>query len=773
MKTLMIALLFVAAAANGQVLVDIANDLTDPLNLDDSEPSIAVNPIDPQQIAVTAFSGSTWGNGKLAPIWMSSDGGQTWSRNAVMPAPVAGSGAVGDQMVAYGADGRLFVTTLGTGILPPRCFIFRPVGGTFAAGAAFGDDQPIIGSDNTGGLFANRRYVVWNDTKNGIFRAQATRSANDGVSVFSIGVGANLINNQANSNVGQRVTVAPNGHVFMIYEANPAVQAMPPFRLATFRVSRSDNGGVSWDANGATGVPVHAGQVLAWYAPSWGDAKNGGKFARNLGANCWIAANPVNGDVFAAFTQKDASGFGQIYVSRSFNDGVSWSQPLRVTDGTHHSAFPQIAVAANGTLGVLYVDYDNSGVQTVYRQRFARSWDLGMSWTTSALQSFTTQQLSNGIDKFLWGDYQGLTAAGHTFYGAFTGRSIGRANVQLDPIFFRVTAVRLQQEVWVRDWTDSAALADDGAEPSTHVDFTSTSDVWNRITNAAPVFNANDQPVNQNAILGATNFMNVRLTRSVTASSPTVNVKFFYGDFGLGGNFKVAGNAAGQNVTFGFFSKTATGIHPWLLPASQSNHLALAVEISGPSDPPMPPTPLSLMPGAPVSDQSMRFDNNKAQRNTAAFAAIPGASAPPVTYYAIVRNRDDVTRDMRLTWRERGVRVHVVGSQLASTGGTLVVPNMRPHETRWLGITFASAAATVSITDGRETFTLSQFPAPPAQVERESASLRRSVAARLAAAGVTLDAVFAREPAFRPPAHATEAARLHAADAAITAMLTR
>ena len=110
----MAALLFAGAlAARAQVLVDIANDLTDPNNMDDSEPSIAVKPLDPQQIAVVAFSGSQWGNGKLAPVWMSRDGGQTWSRNAVLPAPVPGSGAVGDQIVAYGVDGRLFVATLG------------------------------------------------------------------------------------------------------------------------------------------------------------------------------------------------------------------------------------------------------------------------------------------------------------------------------------------------------------------------------------------------------------------------------------------------------------------------------------------------------------------------------------------------------------------------------------------------------------------------------------------------------------------------------------
>jgi hypothetical protein len=58
-----------------------------------------------------------------------------------------------------------------------------------------------------------------------------------------------------------------------------------------------------------------------------------------------------------------------------------------------------------------------------------------------ALQSLNTQALSNGVDGFLWGDYEALTAAGNLFYGVFCGQSIGRALVQFDPIFFQMSAV--------------------------------------------------------------------------------------------------------------------------------------------------------------------------------------------------------------------------------------------------------------------------------------------------------------------------------------------
>jgi hypothetical protein len=48
--------------------------------------------------------------------------------------------------------------------------------------------------------------------------------------------------------------------------------------------------------------------------------------------------------------------------------------------------------------------------------------------------------IENAADSFIWGDYEGLTAAGNTFYGVFTGQSIGRTKLQTDPIFFKEPA---------------------------------------------------------------------------------------------------------------------------------------------------------------------------------------------------------------------------------------------------------------------------------------------------------------------------------------------
>src|SRR5439155_23613437 len=50
----------------------------------DSEPNLAVNPANPLQIAGTAFTVDPAG-GANAPIFVSTDGGNTWSLNLILP----------------------------------------------------------------------------------------------------------------------------------------------------------------------------------------------------------------------------------------------------------------------------------------------------------------------------------------------------------------------------------------------------------------------------------------------------------------------------------------------------------------------------------------------------------------------------------------------------------------------------------------------------------------------------------------------------------------
>lgn len=420
--------------------VNIATDATDTANSADTEPSIAVNPTNPLDIAVVAFSGN-WSATQAAPVWRSSDGGLTWRRVAQIPQPVAGSNGPGDQKLAFDNAGRLHVAELGVnagGVLAD--FIFRQTGAVDAAltpGAAFGDDQPHLDIDRSAaGPCSGRLYSPWLNFGVARPRSTVSNSANRGVTMTDVGAG----DNSTFPNRTSRVAIAPNGRVYLIYKTREGGLTAEPnaFENAHFRVNRSDDCGATWTGLGAAGVSVHgAAAVQTLFTNQFGAPPR--PVARARSSDAWIATDPGDGDVYAAYVQRDASGFGQVFVARSADQGVTWTT-RRVTDGTHHSAYPEVAVAANGAVGVLYVDFEDNGTATTFRHRFARSFDNGATWNDQLLQGMNPVTLFNAASGFLWGDYEGLTAEGNTFYGVFTGQSTGRTTVQLDPVFFRTSA---------------------------------------------------------------------------------------------------------------------------------------------------------------------------------------------------------------------------------------------------------------------------------------------------------------------------------------------
>src|ERR1041385_1419560 len=69
----------------------------------DSEPTIAVNPKNPLQIAASAFTPDP-SHGPRAPIYISTDGGNTWTLNSIVPSTVADGSATADITVAFGSS---------------------------------------------------------------------------------------------------------------------------------------------------------------------------------------------------------------------------------------------------------------------------------------------------------------------------------------------------------------------------------------------------------------------------------------------------------------------------------------------------------------------------------------------------------------------------------------------------------------------------------------------------------------------------------------------
>jgi hypothetical protein len=445
------AAILVSSGCGKLYIKDIATDSLDPSNLADTEPSIAVNPQNSKEIAILTFS-ENWNATTGAPVWKSSDRGVTWRKVFQVVQPAPGSSGPADQKIDYDANGNIYVAELGFGGTGISDYVFRQTGASDALltpGAAYGNDQPHLSLDrHHSSPNVGRLYSPWLDFGQSPERSTVSWSSNQGIAMNAVGVG----NNTSFPNRTSRVAIAPDGKTYLVYKIREGTAGAPSgFENVHFTVNRSDDGGVTWSGSGATGVSVHgAPQVQTYMTTSFGNIAKG-KVARARSSDAWIACNPVNGDVYVSYVERDASGFAQIYVARSTNQGATWNS-TRVTDGTHNSAYPEIAVTKRGVVGVLYIDYDDSGAVTLFRHHLARSFDHGSTWTDHMLQSMDPNPLGNAASGFLWGDYEGLTAHKNTLYGVFTGESSGRSVSQLDPIFFRQKSCKWW---WVSCWFES------------------------------------------------------------------------------------------------------------------------------------------------------------------------------------------------------------------------------------------------------------------------------------------------------------------------------
>ena len=422
-------------------LIDIADDKSDQSNYDDSEPSIAVNPKNPKEIAVVAFSGS-WGEDIQAPIWKSRDGGASWKKILQIPQPASGLWGPGDQKIAFDADGRIYVTELGesrTNNDVAEDFLFRQTAGPddpLTPSKQYGDDQPHLSADIYSSGCRNALYSSWLKTQSAqtLDRSMDSATGDGGKHLLDTGVG----DNKQFPNRTSRIAVARDGKAFMVYKVREG-QVNSTFETVHFMVKRTDDCGKSWNGlGGSSGVSIlGTNTAVTFFTDSFGNHAKG-KVACARSSDDWIATSSQPGEVYIAYVNRDNSGFAQIYIARSVNLGNSWTS-IRATDGTHNSAYPEIAITDAGVVGLMYIDYDDAGARTVFRHMFALSLDRGSTWNKSIiLQDIDPSGISNASDGILWGDYEGLTSLGNTFYGIFTGQSINRAQVQLDPIFFKL-----------------------------------------------------------------------------------------------------------------------------------------------------------------------------------------------------------------------------------------------------------------------------------------------------------------------------------------------
>ena len=705
----------------------------------DSEPNVSANPSNPLQIAASAFTPDPLSSGN-APIFVSTNGGNTWTLNVVLP----GGNKTNDTTLRFANTsnilyaGILRVDNGEMNILRTPNFALPGLMATLVNRA--NEDQPYVEAATVmggSGVGSDRVHVGHNDFNAGMGRtASVDQSPNSATAPAPAGFTTARL--EVRTTAGQngppiRLAVHPSGRAYAIYYG---------WRAATTTdvvVVRDDSWGFSatpfsslLDAgDGLAGVRVVSGVSRPPFGSLLGTQRIGSQLA--------IAVDPRDHrTVYIVWADGTTATNYTLRLRRSTDGGATWSGDLRtITPATN----PSLAVNTRGTVGLLYQQLGDPGTGNRWRTHLEISTNGFATSPTDLILADVPDSNGSYTGPNPIGDYAGLVALGKTFYGVFSANNtpnsanfpngvtyqrnvnwttntlLATDNVtpvaaSIDPFFVRFLEVEPPDDFYVRDWTDSPTSGDTGLEPSTHPVFYATSDVWNRRGTLPGAF-PNDQPDNENAGNGAGNigdnwaFARIRRNAPASSGSKTVTAHFLVSKLGTGSNYVDAGSAdpdvsfpdPDPTVTFNAadLGPMTTAAFHWHLNPVSSTHLCLAVEISAPGDPYVAPSLVGNTPGWPTTDLRVINDNNKAQRNMGLSTSPARGVGAIDSFYAIIHNGATYRRSMeiryeadeRITARLEGATLELIGDRNHSfkPGEIIRLENMMPGENRWIGLT--------------------------------------------------------------------------------------
>jgi hypothetical protein len=677
----------------------------------DSEPSITVNPSNPQQIVVTSFTPDTAMPVTTGPYFYTTDGGVIWSQNSVIPGGTTTFGTK-DISVRFGGSSGVLYAGILRGDSSLRLNILRKA--NFSGPGLMTilldrnpEDQPwleAVTQSNT-----DRVYVSSNDlTQRPTGRTAsidfdldaANTAAFTSTGRLETRISAALPSPPANPGDRQdgpsvRVAIHRSG---VIYGAFFGWRTFGSPNVTDIVVCRDDNWGLnvppfqSLPDNPGDG---NAGRRVATEVSVAALGTNLG--TQRVGSNLTIAVDPRNSQrVYIAWCDGLATVASPytLRVRRSDNSGQNWTPDLFTVNNATN---PGLAVNTQGVVALLYQQLATVSGTARWQTHLVRSTDHFATVASDTTLADVIDSSAGALLTVIIGDYDNLVAIGKDFYGAFSGQNapvlanfpagvtylrnanfgtgtllavdnVTPVSTSVDPFFFQYQTVELKDDVYVRDWTESPASGDDGSEPSIKPAFYVTPDVWNR-RGTLPGSFPNDQPENEDAGNGLGNlgdnwlFARIRRRAAAPGGSPdvTVNAHFLVSKLGTGSNFEDATDGdpdisiSGPDPTVVFAAaevgpKTTDPLN-WHLNPIASTHLCAAVEISTPADPYVSPSLHGRAPGWPTTDLDIVDDNNKAQRNM-------GLSTTPARgvglclsdSFGIVHNAATFTRDILIQY---------------------------------------------------------------------------------------------------------------------------
>lgn len=355
-----------------------------------NEPSLAVNPFNPDQIAIgwrqfdnvaSNFRQGGWG--------YTNDGGQNWTFPGVLEPGVFRS----DPVLDYDINGNFYYNSL-TNSPTYLCKVFRSTdsGVNWDTGVdAAGGDKQWMALDRSNGVGTGNIYSFWSLAYSSCQPGHFNRSANGGNSYEP------CIPVDGEPALGT-LTVGKNGELYVagVSSASDSLLVVKSVNAQTpgSAITWNQSAGVFVDGylNGFTGVnPVGLyGQINVDV-----DRSNG------AGAN--------NVYVMASITSLSTFDPADVVFSKSTDGGLTWSAPIIVNDDASNvntQWFATMGVAPNGRIDAVWLDtrldITSSDLSALY---YSYSVDQGATWSANEQLSPTFDPHVGYPNQQKMGDY--------------------------------------------------------------------------------------------------------------------------------------------------------------------------------------------------------------------------------------------------------------------------------------------------------------------------------------------------------------------------------
>ncbi|HVO62274.1 MAG TPA: hypothetical protein VMT53_15155 [Terriglobales bacterium] len=411
-----------------------------------NEPSIAVNPNNPQQLAL-AFQVN-------ASAAYSQDGGQTWTiTEGTAPSDYRRSG---DVSIAYDNHGRAFLCyiafdKLGTsnywahGATRNGIFVRRsPDGGkTWDAtpatviahnsdpGIPF-EDKPYMVADNTHSRFAGNLYVGWTEfslEKSIILFSRSTDGGLAWSKPIEISSHEGLPRDETGSVEGFTGAVGADGTVYVVW---------------------ADGSEIAFASSKDGGRTFSRSRSILKTAPSYFDVFNvsrGNGFPQ-------IGIDPRSNRLFVIWADY-RNGDIDLFSSTSSDKGKKWSAAVRVNSDPLHDGADQfmqwLAVdPGDGSANVIFYDRRADAENRKATVVLARSTDGGRSFT-----NYSWDPTAFDPDEEFIGDYNGIAALGGKVYGAWARTPVPEDKMKTEDAGQK-KKVNMFVEVGIADFSTSA-----------------------------------------------------------------------------------------------------------------------------------------------------------------------------------------------------------------------------------------------------------------------------------------------------------------------------